>query len=89
MRAGVTIREIQHHLAARLGIELSHETISNITEAVMDEVAQWQDRSLEAFYPVIFLDAVVVKVRDQNRDGEPPRPTRRPPWRPWTPLTGA
>lgn len=76
MRAGVTIREIQHHLAARLGIELSHETISNITEAVMDEVTQWQDRSLEAFYPVIFLDAVVVKVRDQNRDGEPPRPHR-------------
>ena len=67
MRAGVTIREIQHHLAARLGIELSHETISNITEAVMDEVTQWQDRPLEAFYPVIFLDAVVVKVRDQNR----------------------
>lgn len=67
MRVGVTIREIQHHLAATLGTELSHETISNITEAVMDEVTQWQDRSLEAFYPVIFLDALVVKVRDQNR----------------------
>ena len=76
MRAGVTIREIQHHLAARLGTELSHETISNITEAVLDKVTQWQDRPLEAFYPVIFLDAVVVKVRDQNRDGEPPRPHR-------------
>ena len=63
----MTIREIQHHLAARLGTELSHETISNITEAVMDEVTQWQDRPLEAFYPVIFLDALVVKVRDQNR----------------------
>ena len=62
--------------AATLGTELSHETISNITEAVMDEVTQWQDRPLEAFYPVIFLDAVVVKVRDQNRDGEPPRPHR-------------
>ena len=37
---GMTIREIQHHLAARLGTELSHETISNITEAVMDEVTQ-------------------------------------------------
>ena len=67
MRVGVTIREIQHHLAATLGTELSHETISNITEAVMDEVTQWQDRPLEAFYPVIFLDALVVKVRDQNR----------------------
>ena len=64
---GMTIREIQHHLAATLGTELSHETISNITEAVMDEVTQWQDRPLEAFYPVIFLDALVVKVRDQNR----------------------
>ena len=64
---GMTIREIQHHLAARLGTELSHETISNVTEAVMEEVTAWQNRPLEAFYPVIYLDALVVKVRDQNR----------------------
>ena len=64
---GMTIRDIQHHLAATLGTELSHETISNVTEAVADEVAAWQTRPLEAFYPVIYLDALVVKVRDQNR----------------------
>ena len=64
---GMTIREIQHHLAATLGTELSHETISNVTEAVMEEVTAWQNRPLEAFYPVIYLDALVVKVRDQNR----------------------
>ena len=74
MRAGVTIREIQHHLAATLGTELSHESISNITEAVMGEVTHWQDRPVEVFDPVIFLGALVVKVRDQSRDGEPPRP---------------
>jgi len=50
-----------------LGTDLSHETISNVTEAVMEEVTAWQNRPLEAFYPVIYLDALVVKVRDQNR----------------------
>lgn len=64
---GMTIRDIRHHLAATLGTELSHETISNVTEAVADEVAGWQTRPLEAFYPVIYLDALVVKVHDQNR----------------------
>ena len=61
---GMTIRDIQHHLAATLGTELSHETISNVTEAVVEEVKTWQSRPLEAFYPVIYLDALVVKVRD-------------------------
>jgi len=61
---GMTIRDIQHHLAATLGTELSHETISNVTEAVADEVGEWQSRPLEAFYPVIYLDALVVKIRD-------------------------
>ena len=61
---GMTVRDIQHHLGATLGTELSHETISNVTEAVADEVAEWQSRPLEAFYPVIYLDALVVKIRD-------------------------
>ncbi len=60
----MTIRDIQHHLAATLGTELSHETISNLTDAVADEVVEWQSRPLEAFYPVIYLDAIVVKIRD-------------------------
>lgn len=61
---GMTVRDIRHHLAATLGTELSHETISNVTEAVADEVLEWQSRPLEAFYPVIYLDALVVKIRD-------------------------
>ncbi len=61
---GMTIRDIAHHLESTLGTELSHETISKVTEAVAEEVAAWQSRPLEAFYPVIYLDALVVKIRD-------------------------
>lgn len=61
---GMTIRDIQHHLAATLGTELSHETISKVTDAVAEEVTAWQTRPLEAFYPVIYLDAIIVKIRD-------------------------
>ena len=61
---GMTIRDIRHHLAATIGTELSHETISKVTEAVAEEVLAWQARPLEAFYPVVYLDALVVKIRD-------------------------
>jgi transposase-like protein len=61
---GMTVRDIEHHLATTLGTELSHETISNITDEVLEAVAEWQARPLEALYPVIYLDAIVVKVRD-------------------------
>lgn len=61
---GMTVRDIQHHLAATLGTQLSHETIAKITDAVAEEVTAWQNRPLEAFYPVIYLDAIVVKIRD-------------------------
>jgi Transposase and inactivated derivatives len=61
---GMTIRDIEHHLAATVGTELSRETISKITDEVLDEVIAWQMRPLESFYPVIYLDALVVKVRD-------------------------
>ena len=61
---GMTIRDIEHHLVSTIGTELSHETISKITEEVLEEVLTWQRRPLEAFYPVIYLDALVVKVRD-------------------------
>jgi putative transposase len=61
---GMTIRDIEHHLRSTLGTELSHETISKITGEVLEEVLTWQRRPLEALYPVIYLDALVVKVRD-------------------------
>lgn len=61
---GMTIRDIQHHLVSTIGTDLSHETISKITDEVLDEVLAWQARPLEPLYPVIYLDALVVKVRD-------------------------
>lgn len=61
---GMTVRDIEHHLASTVGTELSHETISNIVDEIADEVLAWQQRPLEAFYPVIYLDALIVKVRD-------------------------
>jgi putative transposase len=64
---GMTVRDIQHHLARTLGTELSHETISNITDAVADEVKAWQHRPLEELYPIIYLDAIVVKVKDSHQ----------------------
>ena len=63
---GMTIRDIQHHLASTIGTDLSPETISNITDAVLDEVYAWQTRPLDALYPVVFLDALVVKVKENN-----------------------
>jgi len=61
---GMTIRDIEHHLRSTIGTELSHETISKITSEVLEEVLAWQRRPLEALYPVIYLDALIVKVRD-------------------------
>lgn len=61
---GMTVRDIEHHLATTIGTELSHETIANITDQISEEVLVWQSRPLDALYPVIYLDAIVVKVRD-------------------------
>jgi putative transposase len=64
---GMTVRDIQHHLARTIGTELSHETISKITDSVLEEVKAWQCRPLEEIYPIIYLDALVVKVRDGHQ----------------------
>jgi putative transposase len=64
---GMTVRDIQHHLARTLGTELSHDTISKITDGVLEEVKAWQSRPLEEIYPIIYLDAIVVKVRDGHQ----------------------
>ena len=63
---GMSVRDIGHHLRQIYDTELSHEAISNITDAVLDEVRAWQSRPLETVYPVVFLDAIVVKVRDNH-----------------------
>ena len=68
---GMTTREIQGHLEEIYGIEVSPQLISNVTEEVQDEVRAWQNRPLDAVYPIVYLDALYVKMRDnghvQNR----------------------
>jgi putative transposase len=64
---GMTVRDIGHHLHRTLGTELSHDTISKITDSVLDEVKAWQSRPLEEIYPIIYLDALAVKVRDGHQ----------------------
>jgi putative transposase len=61
---GMTIREVQGFLAEQYGTEVSPEFISSVTDAVMAEVAAWQSRPLEAMYPVVFFDALRVKIRE-------------------------
>lgn len=61
---GMTVRDIGHHLTSTVGTELSHETISKVIDAVAEEVLAWQQRPLDALYPVVYLDAIIVKVRD-------------------------
>lgn len=63
---GMTVRDIVHHLAQIYGTELSAETVSRITEQVMEEVKTWQTRPLDPVYAVVFLDAIFVKVRDNH-----------------------
>jgi putative transposase len=64
---GMTIRDIQHHLVSTIGTDLSHETISKVTDAVAETVKEWQARPLEEIYPIVYLDALVVKVRDGHQ----------------------
>lgn len=61
---GMTLRDIQFHLVSTIGTEVSHETISKIVDEISEEVLAWQRRPLEPIYPVIYLDALVVKVKD-------------------------
>jgi putative transposase len=63
---GMSTREIQGHLRELYGIEVSPDLVSAVTDAVLDEVAEWQSRPLEALYPLVFLDALRVKVRDEG-----------------------
>jgi transposase-like protein len=63
---GMSVRDIVHHLEQVYGTQLSAEAISRITEQVMDEVKAWQRRPLDPVYAVVFLDAIVVKVRDNH-----------------------
>jgi transposase-like protein len=61
---GMTVRDIEHHLLTTVGVELSRETISTIVDEISDEVMAWQRRALDPFYPVMYLDAIQIKIRD-------------------------
>lgn len=64
---GMTTREIQGHLQEMYGIEVSPTLISDVTDAVLDEVKGWQNRPLETIYGVVYLDALYVKMRHEGR----------------------
>lgn len=63
---GMTVREIQGHLTELYGIDVSPDLISRVTDAVLDEVREWQNRPLDAIYPIVFFDALRVKIRDEG-----------------------
>src|ERR687896_1987877 len=64
---GMTQREIQGHLEEIYGVEISPSLVSTVTDAVLDEVRQWQARPLDPVYPILYLDAIQVKVKSQGR----------------------
>ena len=63
---GMTVREIRGHLEELYGIDVSPDLISAITDAVLEEVAEWQNRPLDACFPLVFFDAIRVKIRDEG-----------------------
>ena len=63
---GMTVREIQSHLHEMYGAEVSPSLISSVTDAVLDEVKAWQSRPLDALYPIVYMDCIHVKVRDNG-----------------------
>ena len=63
---GLTVREIQSYLLEMYGAEVSPTLISSVTDAVMDEVKAWQSRPLDALYPIVYMDCIHVKVRDNG-----------------------
>jgi putative transposase len=63
---GMTTRDIQAHLQDIYGVEVSPELISNVTDGIMEDVIAWQNRPLERVYPILYLDCIVVKCREDK-----------------------
>jgi putative transposase len=63
---GMTVREIRGHLEELYGIDVSPDLISAVTDAVLEQVAEWQNRPLDVCYPLVFFDAIRVKIRDEG-----------------------
>ncbi|MFI9077035.1 transposase, partial [Streptomyces sioyaensis] len=60
----MTVRDIQSYLAKRYGTDVSPDLISKVTDAVNDEITAWQSRPLDSVWPVVYIDALWIKVRD-------------------------
>jgi putative transposase len=63
---GMTVREIQGHLKELYGVEVSPDLVSRVTDAVLEEVREWQNRPLDPVYAIVFFDALFVKMRDEG-----------------------
>ena len=61
---GLTTGEVSAHMAGVYGADVSRDTISRITDRILEEMSAWQNRPLDRVYPVVFIDAIVVKIRD-------------------------
>lgn len=61
---GMSVRDIARHVEQTTGVEMSHDTISRVTDSALEQMREWQHRPLEPFYPVIYIDALVARVRD-------------------------
>src|SRR5262249_59278768 len=61
---GLSTRDIEAHLAEIYGVKVGRDLISRVTDAVMEDVREWQQRPLDDVYPVVFLDALVLKIRE-------------------------
>ena len=68
---GLGVREIQQHLLEIYKVEVSTALITNATDAVLDEVKAWQSRPLEPVYPIVYFDAIVVKIRHEGKVLQP------------------
>jgi putative transposase len=64
---GMSTRDIEAQLKDLYGVDVSHTLISNVTEAVEAERKAWQNRSLDEIYPILYLDAIIIKVRHEGR----------------------
>jgi putative transposase len=78
---GMSTREIGGHLLDLYGVEVPPDLISTVTDAVLDEIATWQARPLEPVYPLVFFDALRVKIRDGEQER---RRRRRKPAQHWS-----
>jgi putative transposase len=63
---GMTVRDISSHLAELYGVKVGRDTISNVTDAVLDDIEAWRTRPLDAVYPIVYFDALFVKVREDR-----------------------